>query len=286
MIHVARDGAKLGEFTLEQIQQGLRTGQFRPTDLGWQSGMTDWRPLAEFVVEKPSAAPSSDAVPGVAAISTTPSAAPAPESGLPWERRQQLGFFKAFIDTVSVLLLRPTEAFVMMKREGGIMDPLLFGVLGGCAGTIVSILFQVLLQAVLGGSNSVLDMVGGGAIIAFLVFSPLLLACGLFIWSGILHLCLMMLGGAHRPFETTFRVVCFSYGATQLLAMIPFCGNYIAGIYNLVLDCIGLPRAQETTTGKAVLAIFLPVIVCCGVWAVFIGILMANSGGAMHFPWK
>jgi hypothetical protein len=39
MIHVPRDGAKLGEFTLEQIRDGLRTGQFRATDLGWRSGM-------------------------------------------------------------------------------------------------------------------------------------------------------------------------------------------------------------------------------------------------------
>lgn len=285
MIHVARDGAKLGEFSLEQIQEGLRTGQFRPTDLGWQSGMPDWRPLGEFVAAKPGAVPSSEAVPGVAVIAATPAAGAAPESGLPWEHRQQLGFFKAFVDTVSVLLMKPSEAFVMMKREGGMMDPLLFGLIGGCAGTIVSVLFQVAMQAVLGGQNFV-DAFGIGWVIAFLVFSPLLLACGLFIGSGILHLCLMMLGGAHRPFETTFRVVCFSSGATQLFSIIPFCGGYVAGIYNIVLDCIGLTRAQETTTAKALLAIFLPMIVCCGIFAVIFGMVIAASGGAINLPWK
>jgi hypothetical protein len=269
MIHVARDGAKLGEFSLEQIREGLRTGQFRPTDLGWQSGMADWRPLAEFAVEKPSPAPSSEAA----------------ETGLPWEHRQQLGFFKAFVDTVSVLITKPSEAFVMMKREGGMTDPLLFGLIGGSAGTIVSILFQVALQAIIGGRNSFVELFGVGVVIGFLVLTPLLLACGLFIGSGILHLCLMMLGGAHRPFETTFRVVCFSSGATSLFSMIPFCGGYVAGIYNIVLECIGLTRAQETTTAKALLAIFLPMIVCCGICAVIFGMLMASSGGAFHFPW-
>ena len=285
MIHVARDGAKLGEFSLEQIQEGLRTGQFRPTDLGWQSGMADWRPLAEFAVEKPSAPPPIEAVPGVPVIAATPPAGPAAETGLPWEHRQQLGFFKAFVDTVSVLLMKPSEAFVMMKREGGMTDPLLFGIIGGSAGTIVSILFQVGLQAIIGGQHSFVDLFGVGAVIGFLVLTPLLLALGLFIGSGILHLCLMMLGGAHRPYETTFRVVCFSSGATQLFSMIPFCGGYVAGIYNIVLECIGLTRAQETTTARALLAIFLPMIVCCGILAAVFGMLMASSGGAFHFPW-
>jgi hypothetical protein len=286
MIHVARDGAKLGEFSLEQIREGLGTGQFRPTDLGWESGMPDWRPLAEFAVEKPSTPPLSEAAPGVPVIAATPPPGPAAEIGLPWEHRQQLGFFKAFFDTVIMLLTKPSEAFVMMKREGGMTDPLLFGLIGGSAGTIVSILFQVGLQAITGASHSFVELFGVGAVIGFLVLSPLLLALGLFIGSGILHLCLMMLGGAHRPFETTFRVVCFSSGATQLISMIPFCGGYVAGIYNIVLECMGLVRAQETTVGRALLAIFLPIIICCGICAVFLGMVIGSSGGSFHFPWE
>jgi hypothetical protein len=281
LIHVARDGAKLGEFSLDQIQEGLRTGQFRPTDLGWQSGMTDWRPLAEFVVEKPSAAPAGETAPGAVAISTTPAAAAAAETGLPWEHREQLGFFKAFFDTVSVLLMKPSEAFTMMKREGGMTDPLLFALIGGSAGTIASILFQIGLQSLTGisGSNNFVDMFGIGVVIGFLVLTPLFLALGIFIGSAILHLCLMMLGGAKRPFETTFRVVCYSCGAAYLFSIIPFCGGYITPIYNIVLQCIGLTRAQETTTGKALLAIFLPLIVCCGIGVLVMALVVGSSGG-------
>lgn len=273
-IHVARDGAKLGEFSLEQIREGLGTGQFRATDLGWQSRMTDWRPLGEFVA---SSAPG----PGALAVSPTPAAAAEPESGLPWERRQLLGFFKAFYDTVSVLLTKPGEAFIMMKREGGLTDPLLFGMIGGSVGTIVSILFQIGLQSVIHTNTGLVDLFGVPVVVGLLVFSPLWLALWLFIGSGILHLCLMMLGGANRPFETTFRVVCYACGSTQLFNIIPICGAYVAPIYYIVLVCIGLTRAQETTTGKALLAIFLPILVCCGLMTVLFALIIGGSGGEL-----
>jgi hypothetical protein len=148
-IHVARDGAKLGEFSLEQIRQGLGSGQFRPTDLGWQTGMADWRPLSEFA-----AAPSSGAGEAPPTLSLSVSGVPAGSAGtgLPWEHRAQLGFFKAWFDTVSLLITKPGDAFTMMRPEGGLLDPFLFGLIGGCAGSIVSLLFQGLFQSIPGMS--------------------------------------------------------------------------------------------------------------------------------------
>ena len=283
MIHVARDGAKLGEFTLEQIQEGLRTARFRSTDLGWQPGMADWRPLSEIA--------GVAAVPAAGAPPTLPLAAAgvsavAPGAGLPWEHRAQLGHFKAWFDTVSLLITKPGDAFVMMKPEGSLIDPLLFGLIGGSIGTIISLLFQVGLESLTGAHNSLVNIFGVGLFVGLLVVSPLLLTCGLFIFSGILHLCLMIFGGANRSFETTFRVVCFSSGATQLFAVIPFCGGYVGGIYCIVLECLGLMRAHPTTVAKALLAIFLPMIVCCGVVAVIAGWVIANSGGSLRLPWN
>ena len=275
MIHVARDGAKLGEFTLEQIREGLGTGQFRPTDLAWQSGMADWRPLSEFVGAAAGAAPALPvAVAGVSAASAG--------TGLPWEHRAQLGFGKAWFDTVSLLITKPSEAFTLMRPEGGLVDPLLFGLIGGCAGTIVSILFQGLFQSIPGfaSRNQTFDMFGLGPwalVIIYAALSPLLLILGLFVGSAILHLCLMMVGGANRSFETTFRVLCFASGAGNLFSMIPICGGVIAAVYNIVLECIGLSRAHQTTTGKAVLAIFLPLVICCGA-CVLLGVLLGGFG--------
>jgi hypothetical protein len=277
MIHVARDGAKLGEFTLEQIRAGLATGQFRPTDLGWQTGMTDWRPLSELVGATSATPPPATPL----AV-----AAPAAASGLPWEHRQQLGFGKAWFDTVSLLITKPSEAFTLMRPEGGMTDPLLFGLIGGCAGSVVSILWQALLRSVpgFGGGGDVFHYFGLGHLAFFIVYavlSPLLVIIGLFLGSGILHLCLMLVGGANRSFETTFRVVSFTAGAAGLFSMIPMCGGIIAAVYHIVLNCIGLSRAHPTTTGKALLAIFLPLIVCCGA-SVLLAIVMGGFGALLN----
>lgn len=284
MIHVARDGAKLGEFTLEQIQEGLRTGQFRSTDLGWQPGMADWRPLSELAgTAAPSAAgaspmlPLATAAPGVSAGSTG--------AGLPWEHRAQLGLFKAWFDTVSLLITKPSGAFTMMRPEGGLMDPLLFGLIGGCAGAVASIAFQALFQSIPGfaSSNNIFDLVHLAPWVFVLIYgvvSPVLVAVGLFVGSAILHLCLMLVGGANRSFETSFRVVCFASGAANLFSMIPMCGWLIAIVYDIVLKCIGINRAHETTTGKALMAIFLPLIVCCGL-IVLLVVLLGGFGAFM-----
>jgi hypothetical protein len=271
MIHVARDGAKLGEFTLEQIRDGLSTGQLRANDLGWQPGLSEWRPLSEFVAPAP-----ADQTPAL------------PATGLPWEHRNEIGFFRAFLHTVSLLITRPGEAFTRMRPEGGLTDPLLFGLVGGCAAYLVSLLFQVLLEAIPGypGDNAMFHLFGLNHWLLLLIFallSPVMVLLGIFIGAGILHVSLMLLGGANRPFETTLRVVCFTGGSANLFSMIPICGGVIAFIYTIVLETIGISRAHQTTTAKALMAVLLPLFVCCCAAGVLIAALFGSLGAFAEY---
>ena len=286
-IHVARAGTNLGSFSLEEIREGLRTGRFLPTDLAWQTGMTDWRPLSEVA-----AAPATAATPAPGAGGTPPppqisppvasgaTATAAPGTGLPWEHRQQLGLVKAFCDTVMLVLSKPAEAFGIMKTEGGLVEPLIYAVIGGTAAKIVATLVFLPLHAIGFMANrdtGALGMFGTGfGLILGLILWPLWCAIGMFIGSGLIHLSLMLLGGAKKPFETTYRVVCFAFGSTYLLSIIPVCGAFAAGIYNLVLDCMGIARTHEIDTGKAVMAVLLPCLVCCALAGVF-GLLIGGS---------
>ncbi|RBP47222.1 uncharacterized protein DUF4190 [Roseimicrobium gellanilyticum] len=45
--HVGRDGQQFGQFTEEEIRQGLEGGRFLPSDLVWRDGMPQWKPLIE-----------------------------------------------------------------------------------------------------------------------------------------------------------------------------------------------------------------------------------------------
>src|SRR5450432_184122 len=105
MIHVARDGANIGSFSREEVLEGLRTGRFLPTDMAWEEGMPDWRPLLQVMAGKPAAATPASGVTGTSALTASPSesssGAAASGGGLPWEHREQLGILKAYFDTVS-----------------------------------------------------------------------------------------------------------------------------------------------------------------------------------------
>jgi hypothetical protein len=167
-----------------------------------------------------------------------------------------------------MVLTKPGEAFTVMKREGGLGEPLIYALIGGCLGGIVSLLFSLGLQSLgffADRHDTFAAMTGMGVgSAAFIVLVPLFIVIGLFIGGAIVHLCLMIVGGANQSFETTFRVIAFSQGSTGPLQMIPICGGLIAGVWALICNCIGLARAHETDIGRAVLAVFLPLIVCCG----------------------
>jgi hypothetical protein len=277
-IHVNRGGTSLGTFSEEEVREGLRSGKFAGGDLGWREGMASWQPLSQF--SEFSAGVPTGAPPPSAATPPPPSS-PMPEpvgppstvaagvrAGLPWDMRNSLGFVNAFIGTMKMVLLEPGAAFTAMKREGGFGEPLIYTVTGGSIGLLFYFLYQFFLTSLgsLGSrANPLAHMVGTGIGSIFIIICvPLLVVIGAFLGSAILHLCLMIVGGARQSFETTFRVVCFTGGSVGPIMIIPFCGGLVAGIWKLVLYCIGLSRAHETETGRAVLAVLLPVLVCCG----------------------
>jgi len=57
---VTREGQNLGSFEASQIQEGLQTGQFLPSDWGWREGMSGWKGLTEIFGDSP--APQTKAI--------------------------------------------------------------------------------------------------------------------------------------------------------------------------------------------------------------------------------
>ena len=207
-------------------------------------------------------------------------------SGLPWETRRNENFIKALVDTIVLVLTSPVQAFTQMRREGGLLDPLLYAVIIGTIGALVSYIYSLIigLVGVLptdGGFMSVLG-VGGASSFAALIFAPVMLVIGLFIGAGVVHLGLMATGGAKRSFETTLRVLCYASGTSNVFQVVPICGGLIAAIASLALNCIGLARAHETDTWRAVVAVFAPLILCGGGCLLLMVVVFGSAGAMMR----
>ena len=91
----------------------------------------------------------------------------------------------------------------------------------------------------------------------------------------------MIVGGNRKGFEATFRAISYSYSA-QLFNIVPFIGNFIGGIYLLILTIIGVREGHNISTGKAVLAVLLPLIVVAGL-GILMAILIPIFFGSMRF---
>ena len=210
-----------------------------------------------------------------------PTASAAPT--IPWEDPAALGGFERFVETIKVLATNPKAAFEGMPRSAGIGRPLLYAVIVGSLGWAIGIVWNLLFQGMWMPFMGAGDMESAGAMFGFslatslgmMVLAPLFIVIGVFIGAAIFHLMLMLVGGANEGFEATVRVVCYSSTA-QLANIIPMCGGLVALIWAIVLYVIGLSTAHRTTQGKAILAILLPIILCC-----VIGVFMVLAGGML-----
>ncbi len=200
----------------------------------------------------------------------------------PWESREAHGFFGGLLKTLNESLFRPSGFFRKMPVTGGLTDPMLYALIIGMIGLMFyyfwQILFKSAIQHMIPGVQAAagqhLFQGIGLAILAFL--SPFLIILGLFVSAGILHVCLMMVKGAKNGFEATFRVVAYGY-STYFFLIIPVCGGLLYGVWAIVLNIIGLREAHETSGGKAAFAVFLPLIVCCGLFTIAMGALFMGA---------
>ena len=91
---------------------------------------------------------------------------------------------------------------------------------------------------------------------------------------------LSLLGAARQPFEATLRVVAYAGGSTALIGLIPVCGSVIGAIYGIYLYIVGLSAVHECDTAKSAIAVLTPAVVCCVLFMLFWGAVMALIFGA------
>ena len=181
--------------------------------------------------------------------------------GSPWENRSNLGLWQGIYQTLKAVLFSPEKLFRTLTYKGGIKEPLAFGLLVACLGSMIGFFWEFLILS--GGLVSLAYPLFGrltAALIFLLVIViiPVLVTLAMFIYSGILHLLLRILRAGQNGFEGTFRVVSYSQAA-QVWALIPFFGGLIAGIWQLIVQIIGLREIHETSYARVIIAFVIPV---------------------------
>lgn len=206
---------------------------------------------------------------------------------IPWERRKELGFWNALLETFKQIVSGPSEFFAMMSKSGDFGGPLIYAIILAVVAVIGSQIWAIIglmplnMLAGLGGAESMGEMAattafGVGNSIVAIILAPIGVGIGLFVGAGVLHLMLMIVGGATESYETTFRCMAYSQTA-QIAQLIPFIGGLIAAIWGIVLQVIAIREAHEISQGKAILAVVLPMIICC----IGMGVLFAIFGVAL-----
>ena len=187
--------------------------------------------------------------------SPPPPAAPAaPRPPIPWEDTARAGAFERFIETVKLLATGPSEAFERMPIVGGVGQPLLFGILVAWVGIAISSVWSLVLSGMslpfldsdqLGLAGAVMGM-STAMTVAIIFLAPFITIIAVFVEAAILHLMLMLLGGATRGFEATARVCSYAQ-ASQLAQAIPFLQErallrFVAAIASQKQDLGGIRR--------------------------------------------
>jgi len=200
-----------------------------------------------------------------------PPAEPPPLPALPWEDRA-VGGFGGLLRTIALFLTRPDDAFSRMSATG-LGRPFFYAVIMAWLELVVVLAYWAAFQfpIFLFGLPELREKFAGAAIgvgvlamigLGIFILIPVFVAVGLAIHACILHLMLLIVGEGRNGFDTTIRVICYSHTA-DIANAIPLCGSLISLVWFVALQVIGIARAHRCSYGKAALAVFLPILLCC-----------------------
>ena len=182
------------------------------------------------------------------------------------------------IEKIKGFITDPTKTFNAVKQESLGEALKYYAIIAAVYSAILALMFAFM-GAFLGsmmGLGNVGSMMGigagiGTAIILFIVFL-LSSIIGAFIAGAIMHIFVYIVGG-RKGISQTIKALMYGSTPTLLFGWIPFIGM-LAGIWSLILEIIGIKELHELTTGKAIMAMLIPIILLI-ILAIIIAALVA-----------
>ena len=214
--------------------------------------------------EKPGPAPQEKSPEMLeSGILTPPLDSDAETGGTPWERRDDLGLSNGIFLTFKNALFQPGALFKARRYPEGLKEPLAFGLLIGGVGDMLAFFWPFLLFS-LGllpfGDYVFRHLNGVWIFLTLMVGIPLAVILNMIVYSALLHLMLLIVRGGKEGYKSTFRVVAYSQAALAW-NIIPFVGSWIATVWKLVIQIIGLHEIHHISYTRVIVAFLLPVFI-------------------------
>lgn len=197
-----------------------------------------------------------------------------------------MGFVDEFVSTWKKVVFSPSTFFEEEERRDGLEYPIRFAL----TNLLISGLISAAALAVFGSVGAVFSempaVTAGTALVAAaasLIFAPIVGLISLAVSAGITHIFVYLLEG-EAGLEETFAVWEYASAIIPLSSVagnIPIL-NYLLGpilaLYTFYIQIQGLKAFQGLSTGKAVAAILLPVLI---IMALIVGTVMVVFFGAL-----
>lgn len=182
-----------------------------------------------------------------------------------------------FVETAKKFMLDPKKSFQKSRK-----DRVPYGYLVRIS-AIYAVLSGLIMGGIFAGASATLGqgspLLGVGLTIAMILGIFVASIVGMIIAGLVLHV-FAYLVGARKGLEQTLKTVIYGFTPTALLGWIPFVG-VIFSIWTLVLEVVGLRELHKLTTGRAVIAVLLPIIIVGVIVMVFLAWLFTLIGPAL-----
>lgn len=185
-----------------------------------------------------------------------------PREGSPWENRDRLGMIRAILATIKGALFSPQGFYKGLRSGTSIRESFAFGLLLGTLGSMSGVFWSAFMiqEGTLKFPLSGFEQIDPGMffLVLFIVV-PLWVAVNMLLYSGLLHLFLLMVRGGTGGFSSTFQVVAYSQAA-QAWGLVPVFGSWVGGLWQIVVQIIGLKEIHDTSYFRIFIAFLLPLI--------------------------
>lgn len=189
--------------------------------------------------------------------------------GPPWEKKHEIGFFLAFIETIKAFLFRPANTFSVMRRAAGIGDALVYTV----GIQVFTFLWMFVVtdlspESLLPQNPEIRDMLqlpDNFSQIMVLIY-PLSVILLQFISAFAVHLAMKWRDLQTYDFSLIFRIFAYASGTASILLLIPAIGGLLSLVMTIYLAYVGLRTIYALQFGPFTFIAILGLLITLGLY--------------------